>query len=608
MVPVLLLASLLAARGLGADLLFVDEYWSIRNSGGAPYGPPSLEYIWYSSTVVDPGGMGVLYHYLLGAYYTLVGSSVFVTRLFSLFIGLLAVALTYRLGRAMFGGRVGLYAAAVLAGTAFFIDFMHEARAYTLVALLTVAAVACYWRIMSRARAGAVWYAGLALTVTALGYTHYVALTIPAALGLYHLLRFERSRRWWLALAMLIAAGLLILPWLNTILLVIERGTTDAGRQVTSMNGAQIVRELLDVVGNGGLGLLALLGLFGLRERGPAARLVWAWLLVTVILVLIVNARIPFMVHLRYLMPVIPALALLVGLGIAHLGRLRVPVVLLLAVWIGVGAYESLDGRLMAQTFGQIYRAPAAPVLRSIDTLKARGQPGDVALLHIIPPGFEPFNYFVLDYYFDGTPFRYEQFERVGNSFAGDDNGYLADVERTLAGVEAIWTLRLTGLPVTQRTGVIEYVLATRYARCEQVTEPDGITRGLHMLPPATPPVGAFSLPDGGTLAVYDLERSGRVDSGLQFTAGWAADGTLPVGVYSFGLHLRDASGQVIRQYDAGLPDANAFACATGTLDLAGVAPGEYALFMVVYDWQTGARLTLADGGDALTLATVQVP
>jgi 4-amino-4-deoxy-L-arabinose transferase-like glycosyltransferase len=606
-VPVLLLSVLLTAIKLNSDLLFVDEFWSIRNSGGFPYGPPGIDYIWYSTTVVDPGGMGVLYHFMLGAFYTLVGSSVTVTRLFSLLMGLLAIAATYRLGREMFNPRVGFYAAAVLATTAFFLDFMHEARAYSLLALLSVTAIYCYWRIMNRPRVNAVWFAGLALTLAALAYTHYVALALAAALGLFHVFAYRGERRWWLALAMMIIAGLLVLPWLNTILLVVERGAGDSGRQVTSMTGVQIIRELLDMAGNGGFGLLILLGVFALRERGRAARLVWLWALVPLALVLIVNARIPFMVHLRYLMPVFPALALLVGAGIERLGRYGVPAGIILLVWMSVGVVQTIDAGFMANTFGQIYRAPAAPVLRALDKLKQRGQAGDFALLHIIPPGYEPFNYFVLDYYFHELPFRYEQIERIGNSFAGDDNGYLADVERVLADADAIWTLRLTELPVTQKSGVVDYVLNTRYARCEQHLDPDGLTLALYARQPAQP-MGEFSLPDGARLAVYDLGRGQQSAGVLQFVAGWGTDSTLPPGVYSFGLHLRDSTGQVIRQYDSGLPDQRPFACAGGTLDVSGVPSGDYALHMVVYDWQSGERLTLAQGGDTLELAVVSVP
>lgn len=608
LVGLLLLATLLAAIRLHSDLLFVDEYWSIRNSGGFPYGPPSIDYIWYSSTVVDPGGMGVLYHFLLGAYYTLVGSSVFVTRLFSLLFGLLTIAATYRLGSAMFQPRVGIYAAAVLASTAFFLDFMHEARAYTFIALLTVLAVYSYWRLFRAAAPHAGWYIGLTLTLTALAYTHYVALVMAAALGLFHLLRFRRERRWWLMLAAMIVAGLLVLPWLNTILLVAQRGVVDSGRQATSMNGGQIIHELLRMAGNGGLGLLALLALYALRQRTRSLLLIGLWIVVSVVLVLIVNARIPFMVHLRYLMPVFPALALLVGLGIERLARERVSAALVLLVWLGVGVFQSVDGGLIAGTFGQIYRAPLAPILQGIDSLRERAEENDLALLHIIPPTYEPFNYFVLDYYFHGLALRYDQFERMGNSAAGGDNDYLRDVDAVLADVDAIWTMRLTDLPTTQKSGVVNYALTTRYSRCEQLPASDGFAQELYMRQPAASATGQFLLADGTAISAYDLGRGWQDDSSLHMVAGWHSAGNLPIGVYSFGLHLRDSSGDLLRQVDSGLPDQRPFACAGGTLDLNGLAAGDYTLHMVIYDWQTLERLVTVDGSDSLPLREVTIP
>ena len=80
--------------------------------------------------------MGAGYYLALGAWEAFVGSTPFAVRLFSLLIGLLAIVMTYRIGADWFSRRVGLYAAALIASSAFFVNFMHEARAYTLVAVL----------------------------------------------------------------------------------------------------------------------------------------------------------------------------------------------------------------------------------------------------------------------------------------------------------------------------------------------------------------------------------------------------------------------------------------------------------------------------------------
>lgn len=143
LIPLLLLTTWLGLRSLNADLLFVDEYWSVYKSGGAPYGPAAPAEVLRRITEVDPGGMGALYYFSLGAWESLIGATAqtvpFIARLYSLLVGLLAIACTFRVGKLLFPGtRIGVYAACVMGTSAFFIDYLHEARAYTQFALFTM--------------------------------------------------------------------------------------------------------------------------------------------------------------------------------------------------------------------------------------------------------------------------------------------------------------------------------------------------------------------------------------------------------------------------------------------------------------------------------------
>src|SRR3989304_4703646 len=81
-----------------------------------------------------------------GGWEALVGGTPFGARSFSLMIGALAVAFTYRMGRDLHSPRAGLYAAVAVGGSAFYIDYLHEARAYTLLVLLAAFTVWAYWR------------------------------------------------------------------------------------------------------------------------------------------------------------------------------------------------------------------------------------------------------------------------------------------------------------------------------------------------------------------------------------------------------------------------------------------------------------------------------
>lgn len=607
--PALLVAGLLAARMLNADILFVDEYWSIRNSGGMPFGPLDLAGIWERTATVDPGGMGVLYHWILHVWYLLLGDHPFSLRLLSLFAGLLSIAFTYRLGAGNFGRRAGVYGAIILAGSAFFIDYMHEARAYTLIALFSVTAIWLKQRIdRAESPPHAGWYIALALNIAALAYTHYVALALGAMLGLHHLLRFRRSRRWWWTLLAIVAGGLLFLPWLGITLHVVSVGAQDVNRQANSMDALAVLAELFYGFSSANIALLILLLIAGVaRRRGVL--LIWLWLLGVSLLVMIVNARIPFMVHLRYLMPVWPALALIAGLGLDRLVRHPRMALIAVMVWLGIGAYQTLDGRFIDNLFGQVYRAPADGFQRALDTLDTRATQGDMILMHIMPRETAPFALYPMGYYFDGFGLPYDQIERMNESFAESDAEYLRDVEASIGDARSLWTLIVPELPMTNRGGVVERVIDERYAHCQRFIDRDDMHLDLYTRPPDSVPELTFvhsEAPDGA-IGFQQLREAQQVDALWGTALGWTMGAQVPGGTYNMALHLDDGAGTLLRQFDAALP-AQGFGCVWASLDLSGLPAGDYPLYLIVYNWQTGDRLPGgADALDRVPLGIVRV-
>lgn len=607
LIPLLLLACWLGASWLNTDILFVDEYWSIRNSGGAPFGPLDMAGIWNSTAYVDPGGMGVLYHWLLAGWQALIGSSAYSIRAFSLLSGILAIAGVYRLGADLFTQKIGFYAAVVLGTSAFFVEYLHEGRAYTLIVLLTIAALYSYYRAMLRDDVPSRgWYVALALIVAALAYTHYVALAVGAALGIFHLLNFRRSARWYWTLGALLLGAVLFLPWVGVTLEVVRRGTIDTNRQDTSLNSIEALQNLLYTFSNANIALLALCLLFAVRVHTRRAYFVAMWCGVSLALALIVNAIIPFMVNLRYLLLLWVPLALIVALGIDRINRAGIAAGVMLLVWGGAGLYQSLNPAFIEDQFGQIYRQPAAGFHAARDMLNVRAQPGDMALFHIIPPGYEPFNYFVLGYYMDETPFRYDQIERMNNTTAGSDNEYLPDIRASLGDAGAVWTLINPVLPTTQRSNIVDYVLRTEYLTCGVVLSRADMETTLYVRPVHQSPHGTFTAADGGAVSVWDVQRGGQIGGSYSLALAWDIDGRIPPQRYSIAVQLTAENGVPVTQADIPLPDVRPQACTHLSLPLDNVPAGEYALNLIVYDWQTGERLTVRDG-DMLPLNPVTV-
>jgi hypothetical protein len=601
----LLLMFGLAAAKLNADTLFVDEYWSIRNSGGI-FGPLDMGGIWERAATLDPGGMGVLYYWLLAAWEALTGNSPFAVRCFSLLAGVLALAMVYQLGRKLFSVRIGLYAALIMASSAFFIDYLHEGRAYSLLVFFSAFSLYSYAQIMFSRRSSWFWYLLLMLSLAALAYTHYVALSMGVILGLIHLFHFGMKRRWWFLVLAMALGGLLYLPWVSVSLEVIRRGTEDNWRQSLAMNSWQIIEGLGHSFSNANLALLLLLAFYSLRHLNKKVIVVWIVLLVGLLMVLVVNSFVPFMLHIRYLIFVWPALALIMALGAENSGQFGKSI---LVFWMAVGLYQTMQGDFISSLHGHVYRAPAAGFNLALQTLEQRAEQGDMALFHIIQPGNEPLNYFPLAYYLEFPPLAhlelaYEQFERFDESVANGDNAYLVDVNRVLEPIEAVWTMRVPAIPTGQRTGVVNYALATQFLHCETILVRDDILMDLYVRPPqkaASP--GTYA---NDSLRLFKLGRGYQDKAVSHWVLAWETE-SLPADSYSVGLHLFDEAGNFAGQTDFPLPNERPFSCIGASIPLQGLASGNYSLRAIVYNWQSGERLPTTDG-DSLMVGTIEVP
>jgi hypothetical protein len=601
----LLLMFGLGAAKLNADVLFVDEYYSIRVSGGGWFGPLDMQGIWERTVNFDYGGMGVLYYWLVGAWEQVAGASAFTLRYFSLLAGVLAFAMIYQIGRKLFSARVGLYSALILASSAFFVDYLHEGRAYSLFVFFSAFAVYSYAQLMWSKRSRWYWYPLLTFSLAALAYTHYVALSMGIILGVIHLFHFKMSRRWWFVVFAMALGGVLYLPWLSVTFDVIRRGTEDNWRQSLTMSSWQIIETLLHSFSNANLALFLLLAFYSLQHWNKKVLSVWIYFLLGLLMVLVVNSFVPFMLHIRYLIFIWPALALIMALGIENSRQFGKSI---LVFWMVMGLYQTAQEEFINNLHGHVYRAPAAGFNLALETLEERAEQGDMALFHIIQPGNEYLNYFPLAYYLEFPPLAdlelaYEQFERFDESVANGDNDYLLDVNRVLEPIEAVWTMIIPELARSQKSGVVDYVLATQFLSCERVFEREDMVMSLYLRPEAGNPLGSFA---EDSLRLFDMGRGYQTENVWHGVLAWESE-TLPNDTYSVGLHLFDEAGNFVGQTDFPLPNKRPFSCVGASIPFDNLASGSYQVRAIVYDWQTGERLATADG-DAVVVGTIVIP
>ena len=561
------------------------------------------------------------YYLLLHFWRIPTGDSEFAVRSLSVYIGLLTVALTGRLGRRMLGAGVGAGAAFLAAISPLAVYYSQEARMYGLLGLLAVASTDLLWGLLRRPRpTTALLYA---LVAAAGLYTHY---SFPFVLVAHNLLFFGRwittvggqpqglPLRWWVALQAL--AVFLYLPWLPTALRA--TGWPSAGR------GYTLGAALLDVfraltVGLTleaaparpvliGAGVLLIPGLWPRSKTALAVATLALWLLVPLVLIFAFDLYKP--AYLKFLLTVLPSFCILLAAGVQNLARwLPAPkrlhpfALFTFYVFTFYALLPSLRNLYFNPAYARDdYRGIAADIA-------ALGRPGDAVILNA-PNQWEVFTYYYrgdLPLYpapYHPTPEQVVDWlspilsshQRLFVLYWGDRE---ADPERRMEnlladGAYPAWSrwygrvrVALYGLGplpeeprVTVRARFGQEILLHGYAVGEGPFTPGDVV-----------PVTLF----------------------------WEADA--PPGRYKVFLHLMDSAGNLVAQNDAeprgDLSPTFIWSVGERVTDRHGVylppdlPPGVYRLMTGMYRVDTGERLPLTlDGepaGDSLELGEVVI-
>ena len=465
LVPVLLLSFWLGVRSLDSDAIWLDEYFSIYDSGAGPYGPLTPAQIWTRVAERNPWHAPGFFIALSG-WGRLVGYEPAPLRAFSLLLGVLTIATTYQLGRTLVSRRVGLYAAALLATSAFFIYYEHEIRMYTLIAFMTVATLLVYFRLL-RARGRPhllLWLAWFGCIVAVL-YIHYLAAVPLVALGLYHLLFAPKNRRWWQMTGVVVLGGLAFLPWGQNLL----SGLGLAAEAEALHNRALSTRRLLELMGTlFGNGTLLVVGFFAAlaptyRRRG--APTVWFLALVPLGLFVVFNrlAEIIPETRIRYLLSLWPLFALVVAVGLAQLRRWWPLPVVGLAIWAALGLSSVNNPDFVSMLASAHYVFPLHEI---DDVMRAEAFPGD-AVIYVLSDDMAKITYErQADYY---TRWRGLSAIFVEPRAADAERADMrAAVLGALAGREYVW---LAYVPADAPTALsaFEAALAAQWTLCETV-------------------------------------------------------------------------------------------------------------------------------------------
>lgn len=416
------LAFALRLAGLEFQSLWRDEVDAIRFASR-----PWDELL---RTFVEPGQNGPLYHLLLRPWLLLAGKSEFSLRFFSVVSGVLAVALSYRLARRLFPKQPTLaWLAAMLAATSpYLVWYSQEGKMYALVVALILLSMERYLAALEQGG----WYRW-ALYVVATSAAFYVHL-IAALIVVVQVFVFVTGRptirsRWkpWL-----ISIGALTLPYLPLLAWQFPLLLQPAE---TGFRFVPLHEMLLSLLVDYSLGIvhgvawwivtpfvtLLLAAVFLWRRDFSwwgGRTILLGWLLLPVAAVFLITLSRPLYTA-RYLIFVIPAFLLLLGMGIVAVGRRSrvLAALLLISVLVSNGVHLWAQG---STSFKADFRAATAYVAERLAA-------GDLVVFQI------PYGRYSFDYYFERQPRLHRQasLPRAGGNWtvflpliAGGDHSY----------------------------------------------------------------------------------------------------------------------------------------------------------------------------------------
>ncbi len=560
---------------------------------------------------IHPPGYYLLLHlWQLGA-----GRTEFALRAFSALCALLTVAVVAALGRHLGGKRTGTVAALLLALHPLAIYYAQEARMYALLGLL---AALTLWTGVQSLQTRARWPLPAMGAVVLLGlYTHYAYLFALAAVDgafLIHWLLRERKwpalRRWSLPQG---AALLLFLPWLPHLRKLTAWKPPDLAQRGAAIHIAQAL--LVGITHPNPPPLLPavalLLILWGtartLRRRPFLTSAALLLLLMPPLLFLATGSYRP--AYLKFLLVSLPALTLLLAAP-AGTHRPQAPVLDLLAR----GAAFLLLAALLLPQMNSLHHLYDDPACRRDDyrgvaaLIAAEGRPGDAIALDA------PNQWEVFTYYYRGP---LEVFPAPYHPDEAEARDWLSTL---LDGHERLFVL-YWGDRESDPDRYIERGLAERtYKAGEQWITSLRLARyGVAPLPEAPAETfearfGEAIVLDGATI-LGERFRTGDI---IPVSLFWHAEARPPQR-YKLFVHLLNAEGQLVAQYDAepiggfrptdGWQAGERLTDRCGVLVPAGLPAGRYTVRVGLYDFQ-GERLPViwpGGEGDGLVIGTVEV-
>jgi len=207
LLAIVLIGGLFRIYHLGTQSIWFDEAASIRGSS------QSLVLVVQSSGRLH--NQPPLYFALLHLWMRLFGTSEIAVRSLSAIFGIISLFVIYQVGCKLFDPHVGLISSFLSAISCFYIYYSQEARAYSLLQLLTLLSFFCFIEALRADRRRGFYFALLFLINVSVVYTHPYGLFVILSQTIYFFLlwaRYHRLRYWFFGVQLGVIAS--FAPWI----------------------------------------------------------------------------------------------------------------------------------------------------------------------------------------------------------------------------------------------------------------------------------------------------------------------------------------------------------------------------------------------------------
>jgi hypothetical protein len=388
-VPILLFVVLVSSRFLNADLIYNDEYHSLRHTGFFESRFTVTESL--NSVITTSPEHAPFYFLVLNEWVRTVGIHPITARSLSILIMVLAVTAVYRFSSTLINRQAGLTSAFFLGVSGLGIFYAHEVRMYGFLILLVSSLLTVYWQIISsQNKIRARHWMGLYLLSVMLIYTHYFGIFVLLGIGVYHLLFVAKTRRWWQVVGIELIAGVSFLPWLQVVIAGFSEAQTENIADAITQNPIELIYNILFAQSNGLFIFVLILSIASLglrRSRLSQLKYGWTILSISLITMYITSQFLPILPvrRIRYTMMLAPLLLLIWSMGLAYVSQWKkVLGSLVLVGWFGTFIVFSNSDYLGLYTNRTHFRFDEYPPYQRIQPAIASfdGQHAPVLTLH----------------------------------------------------------------------------------------------------------------------------------------------------------------------------------------------------------------------------------